>query len=74
MRDPPSKDRRPAEPEARPEIGPNPTDAPATPADVREALDRARSYAFLWLLTRDQIMRQVGQLKKDRLDAPNSRG
>lgn len=52
----------------------DPAIAPTSPAEVRESFDRARSYAFLWLLMRDQILKQVGQLEKDRLDTPNPHG
>ena len=39
---------------------------------MHESMDRARSYALLWLLMRDQILKQVSQFEKDRPQLPNA--
>lgn len=38
--------------------------------EMHESVDRARSYALLWLLMRNDIMRQVDQLEEDRKVQP----
>lgn len=39
---------------------------------MHESMDRARSYALLWLLMRDQILKQVSRFEKDRPQLPNA--
>lgn len=41
-----------------------------TAAEMQESVDRARSYAILWLLMRDEIMRRVDEIEKDSLVRP----
>jgi hypothetical protein len=47
-------------------------DRPMSAAEMHESMDRARSYALLWLLMRDQIRKQVNRFEKDRRDPPNA--
>jgi hypothetical protein len=35
-------------------------------AEMHESIDRARSYALLWLLMHDEILKQVSRSEKDR--------
>jgi hypothetical protein len=43
---------------------PNPTPGPATRAEIHDSLERARSYALLWLLLRDENLRRAAQIKE----------
>jgi hypothetical protein len=40
------------------------TPGPATRADIDDALERARSYALLWLMLRDENLRRAAQIKE----------
>lgn len=46
--------------------GPGPGSAPMSAAEMHESIDRARSYALLWLLMHDEILKQVSRFEKDR--------
>jgi hypothetical protein len=45
-------------------VEPGPAPAPMSAAEMHESVDRARSYAILWLLMRDEILRRVDDLEK----------
>lgn len=44
--------------------------AAMTAGEMRESVARARSYAFLWLLMRDEMSRRVDALENDRVASP----
>lgn len=50
---------KPARPDPKPE--------PMSAEEMHESVDRARSYAMLWVLMRNQILQQVGELEDEGL-------
>jgi hypothetical protein len=48
--------------------------APLSEGEMRQAIDRARSYAILWLLMRDEMQRRVNEFEKDRTGTSDGRG
>jgi hypothetical protein len=38
---------------------------PATHAEIHDSLERARSYALLWVLMRDENLRRAEEIERD---------